>query len=160
MTVARTNPRLGAATREADSQLLQPLQHAYSDALLGKVPGLGFPFAEGIRIRLEVHDGHWWCVFDAVTSVDLPNRGSAAGNRVSTPASRGGDLTGGWRKERWARRYNAKWSKIIDAWSRILVPELESTMHAVGLADRAGVDASFKLAATTAWASPTRSDTK
>ena len=159
VTVARTNPRLGAATREADRQLLQPLQQAYSDALLGKVPQLGFPFAEAVRIRLEIHDGRWWCVFDPVTWVDLPNRGTAAGNRVSTPASRGGDLTGGWRKERWARRYNAKWSKIIDAWSQLLVPEPESTMRAVGLAGRAGVDASFKLAATTAWASPARSDT-
>ena len=149
VTVARTNPRLGAATREADRQLLRPLQQAYSDALLGKVPQSGLPFAEGIRVRLEIHAGRWWCVFDPVTWVDLPNR---------APTPRGGDLTGGWRKERWVRRYNPKWSKIIDAWSRLLVPEPESTIDAVGLSDRAGVDASFKLAVTTAWSSPARSD--
>lgn len=160
VTVARTNPRLGTATRKADRQLLHPLQQAYGDALIGKVPRLGFPFAEAVRIRLEIHDGRWWCVFDPVTWVDLPNRGSAPGNRLSTPSSRGGDLTGGWRKERWARRYNPKWSKIIDAWSQLLIPEPESTMRAVDLRGRDGVDASFKLAATSAWASPARPDTK
>lgn len=160
VTVARTSPRLGTATHEADLQLLQPLREAYGHALLGKVPQLGFPFAEAVRIRIEMHNGQWWCVFDPVTWVELPNRSSTTGRHAPAPAARGGDLTGGWRKERWARKYNTKWSKIIDAWARLLVPEPESTMVAVELSGRAGVNASFKLAATTAWASPARSNIK
>lgn len=151
IVVAGSNPR--------DRERLAPLQRAYSDSLFGTVPGATLPFAEGVRIRLEHHLDHWWCVFDPFTWVDFPRRERAnEGELEDTPLPHRGhaDPAGDWRTERWARRYNPKWSVIVDTWASLLVSGPEDTTHAVGLHDRSGIDALFTISGTTAWSRPAR----
>lgn len=159
VVVAQTNARLSAEIHERDKKLLNPLQRAYRGKLMGLVPESRLPFAEGVRIRLEVHDGRWWCVFDPFTWVKHPARVADTEQTDRVHVGRWApNPTVDWRRERWATRYNPAWASILDAWSRLLVPESESTLHAVGLFGRSGVDASFKFSAITAWCRPAHSE--
>ena len=54
VVVARPNPKLRTEAQQRDGKLLNPLKRAYGEALFGSVPSLGLPFAEGVRIRLDV----------------------------------------------------------------------------------------------------------
>ena len=157
IVVSGANPNRTPDQVRRDRERLAPLQRAYSDSLLGTVPGANLPFAEAVRLRLERHDDQWWCVFDPFTWIDLPRREQSPdlGDEAFTVAdNRHADPTGDWRKERWARRYNPKWSAIIDAWAGLLVSGKQDTLHAVGLRDRAGIDAAFTISGTTAWSRP------
>ena len=159
VVVARPSPNRAVEARERDVQRLRPLQQAYRQELVGSVPSTDLPFAEAVRIRLENHDGRWWCVFDPFTWVDYPRRDTAPGETARESIIKsGGDPTVDWRRERWARRYNPNWSAMFDAWSGLLVSGREDTIHAVGIRGRNGVDASFTLSASTAWCRPGRSD--
>lgn len=145
-----------SVTRERELQVLKPLQDAYSDALVGVVRGSdGLPFSEGVRLRLECHERKWWCVFDPFTWVDFPKPDGTHGRNASDAWQRGGDPTGDWRKERWARRYNPKWSRLLDAWEGLLHSEFEA-QQAIWLGGRDGATAAFRLSAKTAWARPGR----
>ena len=136
---------------------LAPLKSAYSDAVFGKVPNLGYPFKEAVAIRLEQCVGKWWCVFDPYTIVDLPmdNPGlyvkgdkstETSQNRVRRPPNPAGD----WLRERWAQRYNKKWNAIIEEWSRMLSGEV----RAFWIGDGKGIDAGFNIGSVTAWSRP------
>ena len=67
LVVARTSSKLDAETQRRYREMLKPLRQAYGGELIGSVPGSGLDFAEAIKIRLEVHDGQWWCVFNPFT---------------------------------------------------------------------------------------------
>ncbi len=71
-----------ATPRDADDpertrrqqQALSRLHDAYGTSLFGTVPRLGFPFQEGVHLKLEQVDGKWWCGFEPYTFVQLPRQ--------------------------------------------------------------------------------------
>jgi hypothetical protein len=138
-----------AERRERRLRNLRPLRSAYGDALYGQVDGLDHSFAEALRVRLEEINGAWWCVFDPYTQVDAPFDAEAAEEASSSfqwkpnPAS-------DWIRERWAQRYNAKWSAIIDAWSAILSGEV----RAFWIDINEGIDGVFEVGSVSAWSVP------
>lgn len=91
------------------------------------MPKLGFPFQEGVQLKLEQVDGKWWCGFEPYTFVQLPRQESSqtdsakglvaeeAAAEMGMQAERRGDPAGDWRRERWAPRYNRNWASIIGA---------------------------------------------
>lgn len=142
-----------------DEQTLSKLQDAYGSALTGKVPKLGFPFQEGITVKLEQFDNRWWCGFEPYTFVRIPRPDAPDASTSNEPADADpigarsgfrGDPAGDWRRERWAHRYNKNWAAIIDAWSQLLTGGREPA-RAVGLDDDAGIDAVFELSRYTGW---------
>jgi hypothetical protein len=145
--------------RSARNERISALGQAYSAALVGSIPELGLPFYEGVRIRLEAVAGRWWCVFDPATYVETPARTSAGGggtpgSTVGVPQPRpNSDPAADWRRERWARRYNGAWARILDAWSRILSRD-EADLPSLNVPEDQGIDAVFRLSLATAWSRP------
>lgn len=126
-------PRDGEDPERArrNAQALARLKDAYGGALTGTVQGLDFPFQEGVSLKLDHIDAHWWCGFEPYTFVSIPKPDIPRGDAdeangfeldpMSVRPDRGGDPVGDWRRERWARRYNRSWAKIINAWAQICV---------------------------------------
>lgn len=142
-----------------NEQVLKKLREAYGSPLTGKVPKLGFPFQEGITVKLEQADNRWWCGFEPYTFVEIPRPDATDAATPDQPANadtigarfeRGGDPAGDWRREHWAQRYNKNWAAIIDAWSQLLTGGREPA-RAVGLEDGTGIDAVFELSRYTGW---------
>ncbi len=142
-----------------DEQTLKKLRDAYGSALTGKVPKLGFPFQEGVTVKLEQVDNRWWCGLEPYTFVQIPRPDATDTSSRDDPANadsigarfeRGGDPSGDWRRERWAQRYNKNWAAIIDAWSQLLTGAREPA-RAVGLEDGTGIDGVFELSRYTGW---------
>lgn len=144
--------------------MLAGLRDAYGTALTGTIPDLGFPYHEGVFLKLDQVEGRWWCGFEPHTFVDTPrsNFPERATPDQPEPAdlapaharpSRGGDPAGDWRRERWAQRYNRNWARIIDAWAKLLTVEGGRT-RAFGLQDGAGIDAKFEISPVTGWSRP------
>lgn len=138
---------------------LSDLKKAYSAALTGKVQEHDYPFSEGIQLRVEQSAGRWWCVFDPFTDVQLPrlerkeNRTDDESVNYSASSQRV-NLVSDWQRERWARRYNPVWSRIISAWANLLAGENGGTVNAIGLPEGTGQDAEFQLSPVTAWSRP------
>ncbi|MDP3383859.1 MAG: SIR2 family protein, partial [Phenylobacterium sp.] len=162
-----------AAPREGDDaerarrniQALARLREAYGGALTGTVPGLGFPFQEGISLKLDQVGGRWWCGFEPYTFVSIPRTdfpqdgGSAESaivqlNPMSGRLDRGGDPVGDWRRERWAQRYNKSWAGIINAWAQLLTNSGSGKREAFRLEDGSGIDAVFEVSPVTGWSRP------
>lgn len=140
-------------------QRLAKLQLAYDSPLCGTVPELGFPYNEGVRLRLEHCADRWWCVFDPFTSIEVPNvqkelLDNEDAGKFGTSGFHRGDPAGDWRRERWARKYNLAWTKIIDAWAQLLCNSDDGTIRAFGISEKTGVDAVFGLSNVTAWCRP------
>ncbi|HEY6871351.1 MAG TPA: SIR2 family protein [Geobacteraceae bacterium] len=142
------------------SARLSGLKNAYSAALVGKVPGHDYPFSEGVRLRLDWAADRWWCVFEPFTDIELPrperDEGRDNGGSVdceTTPFQRINPAAD-WQRERWARRYNTVWSRILSAWANILAGENRGTIHSIGLQEGTGLDAVFQLSPVTAWCRP------
>jgi hypothetical protein len=138
---------------------LAQLRSAYNSPLDGIVPDLGFPFNEGVRLRLENCAGRWWCVFEPFTFVEVPKaqRVLAAGEDSDESRIAGyqkGDPASDWRRERWALKYNSAWTKIIDGWAYLLASSDDGTVRAFGIPEEAGMDAVFGLSSVTAWSRP------
>lgn len=127
---------------------LGPLKSAYGDQLYGRVDKLDFPFSEALDLRLEQVDGKWWCVFDAFTQVDFPDIEAVLEDEQ--PPFRGPNPAADWLRERWAQRYNPKWSNIISAWSQLLSGEARTCW----LKNGEGVDAVFRVGSVSAWSRP------
>lgn len=142
-----------AARRE---QQLAELKRAYSTALTGTIPELGFPFNEGVQIRLEKLSGRWWCAFEPFTYVELPRQEEDEDDSTDLPFQNlgRGDTVIDWRRERWATRYNRAWAQIIAAWAKILGGAGDSPLLALGLTNDEGLDAEFRLSPITAWSRP------
>lgn len=142
---------------------LSGLRKAYDTVLTGTVPKLGFPFQEGVFLKLEYVSGQWWCGFEPHTFIDIPReRSISAEEGGDAPAPQpeksfdrpGGDPAGDWRRERWAQRYNGNWARIIAAWAHLLTEADDGHIRAFGLDAGAGVDAEFVVSPTTAWSRP------
>lgn len=142
-------------------QKLSLLRASYESPLTGSVPKLGFPFQEGIFLKLEQIESRWWCAFEPYTFVDIPRlehiesesaeRGSAL---EMAPERREGDPAGDWRRERWAPKYNKQWAAIIGAWATLLASTKDGTVCTFGLEEGAGIDAKFAVSQITGWSRP------
>lgn len=142
-------------------QQLSELKRAYSTALTGAIPQLGFPFNEGVQIRLEKLSERWWCAFEPFTHVEFPCQENGEGSNVEAdstdmPLQNLGrsDPAIDWRRERWATRYNRAWAQIIAAWAKMLAGAKDGPLLALGLKNDEGVDAEFRLSPITAWSRP------
>ncbi|MBB6309705.1 SIR2 family protein [Xanthobacter tagetidis] len=152
-------------------QTLSRLRDAYGTGLFGAVPKLGFPFQEGVHLKLEQVDGKWWCGFEPYTFVQLPRQDTPqtesaedlvvqeAAAEMGMQAERRGDPAGDWRRERWAPRYNRNWASIIGAWAQLLTETGGPLRTAFGLEDGSGIDAVFKVSPVTGFSRPSHHHT-
>ncbi|MGF6876970.1 hypothetical protein OKW35_006449 [Paraburkholderia sp. MM5477-R1] len=143
-----------ARTRRVERQA--KLKRAYADSLYGKTSH-GYPFYEGVVLRLEPVADRWWLAFEPTTFVDVPrdiNEEHDDDGVDGFDRKRWVDPTVDWRRERWATRYNNKWDAIIEAWANMLAGSDNTVLHATGVNDGEGVDALFKLPPVTAWSRP------
>lgn len=147
------------ATREERAHrvaVLRGLSQAYGGELAGKPGRLDARYSEGVQLRLDRADEKWWCVFEPATFLDFRSA------REDDEDDRDGAQWDGlrlqaedWRRERWAQKYNSKWSRIIDAWAALLSTCGEDgTISAYGLSQGEGIDARFQLGQKTAWSRP------
>jgi hypothetical protein len=163
-----------AASREGETeekaakrvQRLAELRAAYESPLTGTVPGLDFPFQEGIFLKLEQIEDRWWCGFEPYTFVDVPKEPRSEHSMPANAAHgehaalgvpqerRGGDPAGDWRRERWAQKYNKNWAAIINAWAKLLTTTQDGTVCAFGVEEGAGIDAVFAVSPFTGWSRP------
>ena len=147
-------------------QTLSRLSDAYGTSLFGAVPSLGFPFQEGVHLKLEQVDSRWWCGFEPYTFVQLPRQNipqregaedlvtEDAQAELGMQAERRGDPAGDWRRERWAPRYNRNWASIIAAWAQLLTETGGTTRRAFGLEEGIGIDAVFEVSPVTGYSRP------
>lgn len=135
------------ARRAKRLKALGPLKSAYGVPLYGRTSPSDLPFNEALDLRLEQVSGKWWCVFDAFTHVDLPEIEAA---RDDEPVRFRINPAADWLRERWAQRYNRKWTAIIDAWSQLLAGEARICW----LNDGEGIDAVFQVGSVSAWSRP------
>lgn len=155
-----------ARTRQRSADLA-PLRTAYASALTGTIDKLGYPYQEGVFLKLESIEGRWWCGFEPYTFVDIPRQEHVTHSPVSSsnderdalgiPQERRlSDHAGDWRRERWAMRRNKEWAAIIDAWAVMLTSSADGSgsVCAFGLEDGAGIDATFTLSRLTGWSRP------
>lgn len=147
------------------AQALSNLRSAYKSDLTGTIPGLGFPFQEGVLLKLDMIDGRWWCGFEPYTFVHFPrpeepqngdpaHTESSDADPMAARPDRGADPAGDWRRERWAQRYNKNWASIIAAWAQLLTNLSGTTKRAFGLEEGAGIDAVFQMSPVTGWSRP------
>lgn len=145
--------------RKREAQLAQ-LRFAYDTSLTGAVPKLGYPYQEGVFLKLERIEDRWWCGFEPFTFVDVPRevpsmQAPEDRDELERPAiGRGGDPAGDWRRERWARKFNKQWGGIINAWAALLTATDGGRVRTFGLEDGSGVDAVFSISQVTGWSRP------
>lgn len=160
-------PRDGEDREQArrNAQALSNLRNAYKSDLTGTVPSLGFPFQEGLFLKLDLINGRWWLGFEPYTFVHIPRADATEVGSSAHPENsrfdpmgarpeRSGDPAGDWRRERWAQRYNRNWADIIAAWALLLTDTGGKTKRAFGLQDGAGMDAVFEVSPITGWSRP------
>ncbi|MCM2558770.1 SIR2 family protein [Alcaligenes faecalis] len=139
---------------------LAALRSAYESELTGTVPQLGYPYQEGVFLRLEQIEDRWWCGFEPFTFVNVPRTDSSAGDGQDgegagrPQAARTGDPVGDWRRERWVQKYNRQWAGIINAWAALLTSTDSGTLSAFGLSSEQGMDAVFAFSPVTGWSRP------
>jgi hypothetical protein len=151
LSVSRPSGELSREMAQVRRDLLSRLKVAYGSELTGPVPGTSGKYSEGLSIRLEQADDHWWTVFEPTTFIDLDRHAPDADPAQSTAEWRTAE---DWRRERWVQKYNHRWSAILDAWVELLAHTQGSRRCAYGLAQEAGVDAVFELGAKTARSRP------
>lgn len=145
--------------RRREAQLAQ-LRFAYEANLTGAVPKLGYPYQEGVFLKLERIEDRWWCGFEPFTFVDVPreiqpSQSLEERDDLRWPViGRGGDPAGDWRRERWARKFNRQWASIIDAWAKLLTSAADGKVRAFGFEDGEDVDAVFSISSVTGWSRP------
>jgi hypothetical protein len=142
--------------REQRAQVLKGLTEAYGDGLVGKPGKIDARFSEGIQLRFDRADDKWWCVFEPQTFLDFRSGREESDEEDDATFWSGIRLQADdWRRERWAQKYNSKWSRIIDAWAALL-SQSDGTgpLSAYGLGPSEGIDARFELGQKTAWSRP------
>lgn len=119
---------------------------------------LGYPYHEGVHLKLDRFEGRWWCGFEPFTFVDLPRdpeqQAGIETDELGRSLARRPDPAGDWRRERWAQKYNRQWARIIDAWAAMLAPTAACTVTPFRLQDSEGVGATFVLSPWTGFSRP------
>lgn len=133
---------------------LRVLGEAYGAALFGQPQGLAVDYSEGIHLRLDRADERWWCVFEPTTFIDLRVVREDAEDDDPAVWSNLRYRAEDWRRERWANKYNANWSRIIDAWIALLSHADHHGLAAHALDQQQGIDARFVFGVRTAWSRP------
>lgn len=151
LSVSRPNSELPRELAQARNELLSRLKTAYRSELTGPIPGTSSKYSEGLSIRLEQADDRWWAVFEPATFIDLDHRAADADPPQASAEWRKAE---DWRRERWVRKYNDRWSEILDAWVELLTYAQGPRRSAYGLVEEPGVDALFELGAKTARSRP------
>lgn len=155
LSVSRPNGELPREMAQARRDLLSRLKVAYGSELTGPVPRTSAKYSEGLSIRLELADDHWWVVFEPATFIDFDHRAPEGDPAQGTAEWRNAE---DWRRERWVQKYNHRWSAILDAWVELLTHAQGPRRPAYGLAQEAsaivGVDAVFELGPKTARSRP------
>ena len=106
--------------------------------ICGKVNGTEVCWTEAIRIRIEHRIGKLWLIIEPTVWVEQTEKD----DHYYTSRE--------FIRKRLARRYNAEWHKIIDAWANIITGgEKECSLRAFGIGD--GCDAVFDISRTTAF---------
>lgn len=159
LVVMRNRPDEEQSLVRKREEELSRLKAAYEGPLIGKVPNLSFPYQEGVNLKLERVERRWWCNFEPFTFVDVPlkktsSADATAGDALGLPQRGGGDPAGDWRRERWAKKYNPQWSRIVEAWAALLTTADNGQVSAFGLNTNEGVDAQFSLSSVTGWSRP------
>nr|WP_254441803.1 MULTISPECIES: SIR2 family protein [unclassified Ruegeria] len=122
---------------------------AYSAPLTGAIPThKEFLFNEGARIKLDRVLDSWWCVFEPTTVVRPPRTDDLEKRR------RNDAIIADWTRERWARRYNNVWAKIIAAWIPMIAGRDGGSLRAFGVEEHQGVDARFIISTVPGWSRP------
>lgn len=67
--------------------VLKRLRDAYGSALTGTVPKLGFPYQEGVFLKLDQVDGRWWCGFEPFTFVQVPKQNLRLSDDAGDPSA-------------------------------------------------------------------------
>ena len=106
--------------------------------LSGTIPGTGLPWAEAVEVQLEVQHGRIWLVFEPTIWAAIPKDDRVRATRAA------------FIKERRARRYNQIANSLLDAWAKLLGND--DPLSSFGLSPDEGMDAAFKVSATTAFA--------
>jgi hypothetical protein len=89
-------------------------------------------------VQLEVQHGRIWLVFEPTIWAAIPKDDRVRATRAA------------FIKERRARRYNQIANSLLDAWAKLLGND--DPLSSFGLAPDEGMDAAFKVSATTAFA--------
>lgn len=151
LAVSRPKGELSPEATQARHALLSKLRAAYQSELVGPVPGTTGKYAEGLNVRLEQADGRWWVVFEPTTFIEFgPREQDEDAQRSSEEWRKAED----WRRERWAQKYNHRWSAMLDAWVALLTHAKGVERSAYGLVDGEGIDAHFELGPRTARSRP------
>lgn len=104
-------------------------------SMSGQVPGTALRWMEAVAVRLEFFDEQLWLLVEP--RVFFERSEDRAVHQTATS----------WAREHTARRYNAQWNGLVDAWAHLLAGTAE--LRAFGIGD--GVDAAFVLSPTTAF---------
>ena len=109
--------------------------------LSGRLPTCGATWAEALRLKLDFALGRLWLLIEPrIWFEPAPDHASKA-------------ECAGFARERFARRYNRDWNRMIDAWTSVLFEGRNTeVLHALGVTD--GVDAPFRLASVTSFSRP------
>lgn len=151
LSISWPHPDLSADAAAERSQQLKKLRSAYGADLNGLVPGTTARYAEGVWIRLEEADSHWWVVFEPATFIDFAQTGRDEDPALAVIEHRKAE---DWRRERWVQKYNPKWSAIFDAWVELLTHCKGVNRSAYQLAEGRGINAEFELGPRTARSRP------
>ncbi|MEX1236976.1 MAG: hypothetical protein WD994_01775 [Pseudomonadales bacterium] len=166
LVVASGRPTDSPERVASRKEQLSPLQQAYLVPLTGHVDGCGYPYYEGVQIRLDRVAERWWCAFEPFTDVDFPREENGSDTdhdeiNDNIPLLKNhANLVMDWRRERWAMRRNKEWASIIAAWAKLLPNGSNGMVRAIGLGEDAGPgqDAVFQLSPITAWSRPSHED--
>jgi len=101
------------------------------------IPDTALEWAEGVELRLESRSGALWLVFSPMTWA----------TRSEDEITK--QLRTDFLRSRASERYNRKTDELLRVWSHILAAT--NPLHAFGLGEQPGIDASFKLDPRTAF---------
>jgi len=136
LVVARDHTLSVDPMRSGESALA-PLREA-AGGLSGTIPGTSLVWTEAVQLRLEARFGRLWLVFEPTVWADRAEGDEARFTR------------GSFVRARTSSRYNNRSNPLFEAWAALLSAG-GVQCSAFGLAPGAGIDATFRIDATTAF---------
>lgn len=114
---------------------------AITGSISGRLPASGLTWSEALGLKLDFALGKLWLVVEPrIWFEPRPDE--------STKAE-----AADFARERFARRYNRDWNRLLDAWIAVLLEgRATEVLRAFSISD--GVDAAFRLSPVTAFSHP------